>query len=233
MSLSELPVKQYFEAHELRSWNTVYKHFHKWSSDHRFQQMWVSLLDQYRSHLDLSSMQVDGSQTRSHRGGEAVSYQKRRADQTTNLLFLSDKKGNIVGISNPIDGKHHDLYQIQTHFDQTLSYLQKAGIHIEGLFMNGDAGFDSHDFRVHCRTWEIMPNIDLNPRNGTKGEREDYFDPLLYQDRKVIEHAFAWLDAFKGLLIRYDVLAQNWLSMNILGCILRFILRINKKVRLT
>jgi len=37
----------------------------------------------------------------------------------------------------------------------------------------------------------------------------------------------------EGLLIRYEVLAQNGFSMNILTCILWFILRIDKKVRLT
>ncbi|GEM_PF-5263742 len=45
--------------------------------------------------------------------------------------------------------------------------------------------------------------------------------------------AFACLDAFKGLLIRYEILTQNGLSMNILACILRFVLRIDKKVKLT
>jgi len=62
--------------------------------------------------LDLSSIQLDGSQTRVHRSGQLVSYQKRRADETTNLLFLSDKRGNLVGVSAPIEGRHHDSYQI-------------------------------------------------------------------------------------------------------------------------
>ena len=229
----ELPVNQYFEPNNLRGWNTVYKHFNRWSSEGLFRRMWIILLHEYRTELDLSSMQLDGSQTRAHRGGEFVSYQKRRADETTNFLFLSDKKGNIVGISEPISGNHHDLFEIQTHFDQALSFLQEAHIQVNGLFMNADAGFDFGDFRTHCFRWDIMPNIDLNPRKGTKSDREEYFDPILYLDRKVIEHAFAWQDAFKGLLIRYEVLAQNWLSMNILGIICRFILRIDKKLNKT
>jgi len=74
--------------------------------------MWTILLHQYRSELDLSSIQLDGAQTRAHRGGQLVSYQKHRADETTNLLFLSDKKGNLVGVSYLIEGRHHDSYQI-------------------------------------------------------------------------------------------------------------------------
>jgi len=115
-----------------------------------------------------------------------------------------------------------------------LSYLQEAGIQTGVLFLNADTGFDFGDFRTHCMRWDIIPNIDFNPRRGTKADRLkdrwEYFDPPLYQDRKVIEHAFAWQDTFKSLLIRYEVLAQNWLSMNILGVICRFILRIDKKI---
>ena len=55
--------------------------------------------------------------------------------------------------------------------------------------MNADAGFDFDAFRTHCWQWEIIPNIDLNPRTGRNQEDWIYFDPILYQDRKVIEHA--------------------------------------------
>lgn len=218
----EIPVKPHFAPDEMCTGHVVYQHFNKWSSQGQFRRIWLVLLHQYRTELDLSSLQLDGAQTRTHRGGEFVSYQKRRTDETTNFLFLPDKKGHIVGISEPISGKHHDLYQIQTHFDQALSLMQEAAIPI--------AGFDFEDFRTHCFRWDIMPNIDFNLRKGTKNDRWAYFDPLLYQDRKVIEDAFAWQDAFKGLLIRYEVLGHNWFNFNILGILCRFILRIDKKV---
>jgi transposase len=48
------------------------------------------------------------------------------------------------------------------------------------------------------------------------------FDPELYKHRTVIEHAFAWMDAFKSLLIRFETASRNWLNLNILGFMVIF-----------
>lgn len=49
---------------------------------------------------------------------------------------------------------------------------------------------------------EIIPNIKQNPRNGQN--ENIYFDEELYKNRFKIERSFAWLDSFKGLIIRYE-----------------------------
>ena len=77
----------------------------------------------------------------------------------------------------------------------------QADVRTEGLFLNADAGLDTRKIRSLCHQHGIIPNFHLNPGNGTIAERDDYFDPLLYKHRVVIEHAFAWMDAFKSLLI--------------------------------
>jgi hypothetical protein len=43
--------------------------------------------------------------------------------------------------------------------------------------------------------------------------------------------AFAWLDAFKALLIRYETAALNWLSLNIIGMAISFIRKIDRKIK--
>ena len=121
---------------------------------------------------------------------------------TTNLLCISDSNGVLIAASQPISGNHHDLFEIEKHFTEMIQMLDHVGIDPNGLFLNGDAGFDSDVWGKLCFQHGIIPNFCLNPRNGKACEREEQFDELLYEQRRVIEHSFAWLDAYKALLIR-------------------------------
>ncbi|MEN0048439.1 MAG: IS5/IS1182 family transposase, partial [Bacteroidota bacterium] len=53
--------------------------------------------------------------------------------------------------------------------------------------------------------------------------REEYFDEILCKERKNCEHSFAWMDAYKALLVRYDKLDISWLAMNLMGMMSIFI----------
>ncbi len=91
--------------------------------------------------------------------------------------------------------------------------------------------FDSQEFRKLCHQNRIEPNIAFNLRNSPINDRYEYFDELLYENRYVIERAFAWLDAFKALLMRYETSAINWLALNILGMLVCFIRKISTKLK--
>lgn len=225
----ELPVEKYFN--QPYSYQSVFYHFNRWCKDGTWQCMFGSLLQSYKHFLDLSSIQLDGSHTRAQRGGQAVGFQTRKADQTTNFLYLCDNQGVLVAITDPISGQHHDLSDIKKHFNQLLDWLCSADIQHKGLFLNADAGFDSQEFRTLLLQKDIEANIDFNHRNNLNGDRFEYFDELLYKNRFVIERAFAWLDAFKALLIRYETSAQNWLSLNILAMTACFIRKIHPKLK--
>ena len=79
-------------------------------------------------------------------------------------------------MSEPISGNHHDLYDIEIHFEEITSTLEQADIPIDGLFLNADAGFDSQGFRVECDRKEIIANVDFNKRRGNKGLVQLLFD---------------------------------------------------------
>lgn len=225
----ELPIERYFSASY--SYQSVFYHFNRWSKDGTWQKMWLNLLSSYKHFLDLSSLQLDGSHARANRGGQAVGYQLRKSDQTTNSLYLCDNQGILVAISDPISGNQNDLVDIKLYFGQMIDWLSLADIRYDGLFLNADAGFDSQEFRKLCYQHRIEPNIAFNPRNSPVNDRFEYFDELLYENRYVIERAFAWLDAFKALLIRYETSALNWLSLNILGMIACFVRKISTKLK--
>lgn len=197
------------------NWNSVYHHYQKWCKNGSWQVIWQILLDKYRTLLDLSSIQLDGTHTPAKRGGEAVGYQKRKKCKTSNMLILSDSNGIPVACSEPIAGNHNDAFQLVTNFEKMTEPLKFSNIRLDGLFLNADAGFDTKEFREHCFKNDIIDNIDENKRNGKYDA--SIFDELLYKKRFVIERTNAWLDAFKAIIVRFETNNSHWKSLNIIA----------------
>ena len=226
----QLPTKAFFVGYQL-SWQGVYYHFRRWSSDGSLRRVWIELLKQQRKLLDLSCVQLDGSQTICKNGGEGIGYQSRKASNSCNSLFLADNQGLMLACSCPLAGQHHDLFQIKQVFEQLSDLLKEAGIETKGLFLNADAGFESQEFRSQCSQMKIEANIAPNPRNGAPTQKYVYFDEELFKRRKVIEQANAWLDSFKALLIRFETKAQHWLALHFLAFTVQLIRKINQKLK--
>lgn len=229
----DLPVKQFFGEHGI-GWNSVFYHFNKWSKAGCWAKIWQNFLYKNRCYLDMSSVQLDGSQSVCKNGGEAVGYQKRKRAKSTNALFLCDKQGVMLAMATPQEGQHHDLYQIKQLFEEICVLLQAANIKVDGLFLNADAGFDSQEFRDVCEQKDIIANIKPNPRNANTGNIEiskegtHIFDEELYQERVVVEHANAWIDGFRALLVRFETSLRNWCALHFLAFMVIFIKKITK-----
>lgn len=230
----ELPTKQFFTGTVL-SWNAVFYYYNKWSKADCWKAVWLNLLSKNLRYLDLSSVEFDGSHTPAKSGGDAVGYQGRKACNTTNALFMSDSQGVMLAMSTPQEGQHHDLFQIQQLFDEICSLLKAAGINLKGLFLNADSGFDSSSFMAACEQEEIIANVKENPRGSINQEKEPYqtgthiFDDELYEDRTVIEHANAWIDGFKALLVRFEFSVRNWMSLHFIAFSVIFLRKISRK----
>jgi transposase len=230
----ELPTKAFFSK-KILHWNSVYYYFNKWSKADCWKKIWMHMLTNNLKHLDLSSLELDGSHTPAKNGGDAVGYQGRKATNTTNSLFIADNQGVLLAMATPQAGQHHDLFQIQELFEQMCELLKQAGVNLKGLFLNADPGFDSNEFRKACEKQEIMANIKPNPRNAAHQKNQPYqsgthiFDEELYKDRSVIEHANAWLDGFKALLIRFEFSVKNWISLHFIAFSIIFLRKINRK----
>lgn len=225
----QLPVKQFFETEKL-SWQGVYYHFNEWRKDGSWKRMWLKVLQLNKRFVDLSSIQLDGSHTLAKNGGAAVGYQNRKAAKTTTSLFLADNRGQMLACATPQAGNHHDLFEIEPLFDELCGLLTSAGIRLNGLFLNADSGFDAHSLRLACQRRQIEANIALNARSAPRQTSEwVYFDEELYKRRTLIEHANAWLDSFKTLLVRYETNVDNWLSFHWLAFVVLFLRRIKLK----
>ena len=108
--------------------------------------------------------------------------------------------------------------------------LEAAGIAVAGLFLNTDSASDITELRQACAARAIEANIARN-RRATDWQTDDdtFFDPELCRRRTVVEHANAWLDSFKTLLVRYETSIGNWLAFHWLAFVVPFLLRINTK----
>lgn len=212
----EIPIKAFF-TRTLIKWNSVYYHFNKWSKDGSWKRMWTELLKLNKSYLDMSSIQFDGSHTPAKRGGEAVGYQKRKKAKTTNALFLTDKQGIPLAMSEPVKGNHNDLFNIEIFFTKMLEDLKASTLEINDLFLNADAGFDSKGFRKICCANNIIANIDFNKRNSKNTDNQPLKDDELYKERFSVERTNAWIDAFKALLVRFETKSHTWMSLHYLA----------------
>jgi transposase len=131
----------------------------------------------------------------------------------------------MLALSEPQQGQHHDLHEIKTLFTELCSLLKEAGIETKGVFLNADAGFDSQELRFAYTEKEIEANIKPNPRNHKGNDIQDqYFDEELYKRRTVIEHANAWMDSYKALLLSVNWMAMHWMAFSVF-----FLKRINNK----
>lgn len=128
-------------------------------------------------------MQLDGSQSPCKKQGEAAGYQERKKARTTNALFRCDTGGQPLAMATPQAGNHNDLHGVETLFAEMCALIKEAGIVLDGVFMNADAGFDAEGLRRVCSEQNMEANIDRNPRNTTGKDGYLYFDEELYKRR--------------------------------------------------
>lgn len=88
-----------------------------------------------------------------------MGYQGRKASNTSNRLLIADNSGQMVAMSTPQDGSHHDLFEIEKTFKEMIDQLEAAGIDTRGIFLNVDAGFDYNEFRGICARIEYEKTI--------------------------------------------------------------------------
>ncbi len=161
-------------------------------------------------------------------GGEKVEYQGRKKRRTTNALFLSDNQGLPLAMSEPQAGNHADLYEIEERIGEPVQQLANAGIAVDGLFCDLDAGFDGKDLRRALISNGIHPNVCPNPGNGGESTEEWVYDEEMYKERWKIERTNAWMDSLKSVLYRFDTTISSWKGWNFLAFIIIFLKKFHK-----
>jgi hypothetical protein len=146
--------------------------------------------------------------------GANAKWQKRKRAKTVNNLVICDNKQHIIAISDCISGNHHDSFEITEQMDALVASMDENKINYKDSHLNADMGFDVREFiRIAEEKHELIANIPKNKRNSKKTKQEyRYFSEYIYSFRFKIEGIFAWLDTYKRLLVRFEVLDNNFKS---------------------
>jgi len=204
------------------TYQAFYHHYRKWSNDESFEYLFKASIIAIQFHANVSEINLDGTHTLAKKGGEKVDYQPRKKAKTTNIFPLTDKYGNIIGFLPLLSGNHHDSFDLDNRFKELLKELKKtlpARLDLKGSILNADAAFDTKSFRKVLFNHDIVPNIDENKRNRKQDKkgRKRLFNKEIYDNRYTNERTHAWVDKFRGLLIRFDRKESYWLSSNLIA----------------
>lgn len=139
-------------------------------------------------------------------------------------MVICDNKYNILAISDCIDGNHHDSFEIIDQVEKMLNSLDNQQINYHYSHLNADSGFDVKKFIKFIENNKIIANIKENKRNSKKTAIEyRYMSENIYSFRFKIECIFAWLDTYKRLLVRFEVISKNFKSwMQIASAMINF-----------
>ena len=192
---------------------------------------WTIILEHYKSFLDMSKKDLDGSHTATLRGGECCGYQGRKKRTTTNAIYVTDRQGIPFAMSTPVSDSRNDLHNISEVLQGLFADLRSSGLAVSGLFLNADAGFDSVQFRRDCQQQEVFPNVAFNKRRGTQRD-DELLDKLLYKEKYSIERTNAWKDSYRSVLNRFDTTQTSWEGWNYIAFILIFLKKITKREKL-
>jgi transposase len=204
------------------SWQLVYYYYRKWTKAGVFKQMFEVYLALQKEKLDTENLNLDGTHSYVKKACESAAYQYRKKGKTSNVLIMTDGRGIPIAIGEIQSGNHNDLYQIVPQFSSMITSLNRCGIVVQNSVLNADKGFDSKDLRRACRRRKMTPNIKENVRNRKypKRGRKRFFNEQIYKRRFVNERAFAWIDSFKTLFVRFDKFDENWMNWHYFACAL-------------
>lgn len=201
------------------SWQTVYYYYRKWCRMNVFKAMFDTYLEIQRHKLDTEKLNLDGTHSLVKKSAQSAAYQYRKSGRTSNILIITDGRGIPIAHGGIISGNHNDLYDVVPQYSNMIKELERRGIHVENSIQNADKGFDSKRLRRAIMRRKMIPNIKENIRNRKtkKRGRKRFFNQEAYSKRFVNERAFAWIDSFRTLLIRFDTLDSSWLNWHYLA----------------
>ena len=201
------------------SWQTVYYYYRKWCKMYVFKAMFETYLEVQKDKLDTEKLNLDGTHSLVKKSAQSTAYQYRKKGRTSNILIMTDGRGIPIANGGIISGNHNDLYEVVPQYSKMISELRSVGIDVDNSIQNADKGFDSKRLRRAIMRRKMTPNIRENVRNRKtkKRGRKRFFNQEVYNQRFVNERAFAWMDSFRTLLIRFDTLDDAWLNWHYLA----------------
>jgi transposase len=158
--------------------------------------------------MDLDECFIDGTFAPAKRGGPAVG--KTKKGKGSKVMVVVEADGWPVAITIDSATPHEVKLVKQTREARFMEALPERLI--------GDNAYDSDALDADLATQgiEVMAPHRSNRKHKTQDGR-----PLRRQKRRYkVERFFAWLQAFRRWLVRWEVKAENYLGFVHLACVL-------------
>jgi transposase len=160
------------------------------------------------------------------KGGAAVGKTKR--GKGTKWMVVVDGEGTPLGAH--LDSASPAEVRL---LEQTLDTIAIPRAHHPGRprkhpdRLIGDRGYDSNALRAALVARGIEPIIPARS-NNTKATHQDGRPLRRYRRRWIVERTFAWLGAFRRLVVRYEHLLVTYAGFFHLACAMLTLRRVMK-----
>lgn len=136
-------------------------------------------------------------------------------------MGITDDGGNILAPITYAAVNVNDIGLLPDSLKQLKRVAREVEIDLTGIEFNLDSGFDSLKNRKIIWNAKMIPNIPQNPRNRDTSKqkigRPRYFNNKSYPNRFTVERTYAWEDAYRSLVIRYDRKQSNYIGRKLLA----------------
>jgi putative transposase len=190
--------------------STAHDRFQEWVREGVFAAMWECGLlawDEFEG-IDWSWLSMDGCMTKAPLGGEKTGKNPTdRAKLGAKRSLLTDGQGLPLGLA--VDGANRNDMKLAA---QTLASIpverpEPTAKHPQGMCL--DKGYDYQEIRDLLREFGFTAHV------RTRGEELKKLARHAQEKarRWVVERTHSWMNRFRGILIRWNKKAENYVAM--------------------
>jgi putative transposase len=198
------------DATKLCKGSTAHDRFQLWVEQGVFLAMWehgLMLYDELKG-IDWAWLSMDGCMTKAPLGGEKTGKNPTdRAKRGVKRSLLTDAKGVPVGLA--VDGANrNDMKLVEATLD-SIPVERPNATKAEPQGMCMDKGYDYEAVRETVREFGFTAHIKARGEEAEAIRREAGFKAR----RWVVERTHSWINRFRGVLIRWNKKAKNYIAM--------------------
>ena len=194
------------------SYQTVHRHFMKWSQQNIFKQAYeIAYKLQNRQRRTRTRFQcIDSTFVKNIYGRDCIGRNPTdRGRKATKLSALIDQYGFPLSLVF-FPANVHDVRTVEPTIHKSVHSLSYERTKTP---LYADKGYDSKAVRTFITSKQYIDRIS---RRGKVTHR------LVNRRRNIVERFFSWLDKSRRLLLRYEVNITSYESFTWLACLKRF-----------
>jgi hypothetical protein len=171
-----LPVPRAGDGTALIRYTTIYKVFARWCDDGSLERAFIANVRHLaaHSHLDLSILHGNGSNTVAKKGGDGIGYFGHKHQKGEKVLAIVENNDFVLTPLPVAPVNEADTVLLPNGLNALKRVARPADLEIEGAYLNLDGGFDSRRNRKAIFNAGQVPNVRAgSQRHGEPAQPED------------------------------------------------------------